>query len=108
MAPQIGPNEAPMMLNTAGRLAANGTSLPVASGTGIMARRMLTRAPRPTERAELTCGMTVLKLLAAMNDEKQAPGKADSGSPIMIAANRVGSRRFSKALVTVNPAASEP
>ena len=63
-----------MRPNTAGRLAARGTSLPVASGTGMMARRMLTRVPRPTETKELTWGMTVLKLLAAMNDEKQAPG----------------------------------
>jgi len=53
--------------------------------TPVMARMMLTRAPMPTERNGLTFGMTVLKLFAAMNDEKQAPGKEATVKPIMIA-----------------------
>ena len=45
---------------------------------------MLTTVPMPTERNGLTFGMTVLKLLAAMNDEKQAPGNAARVRPIMM------------------------
>ena len=38
----------------------------------------------PTETNGLILGMTVLKLLAAMNDEKQAPGNEARVNPIMI------------------------
>ena len=37
---------------------------------------MLTAAPIPTEMNGFTCGRVVLKLLAAMNEEKQPGGKA--------------------------------
>src|SRR5208337_551142 len=74
MAPQIGPNEAPMMPKTPPRLPA----------TLVTARMMLTIAPMPTDRNGFTLGRTVLKLLAAMNEEKQAPGKAARVRPIMI------------------------
>ncbi len=47
--------------------------------TRLTARVMLTMAPIPTERNGLTLGIVVLKLLAAMNEEKQAPGNAASG-----------------------------
>ena len=47
---------------------------------------MLTIVPMPTETNGLTLGMTVLKLLAAMNDEKQAPGNAARVRPIMMIA----------------------
>src|SRR5579883_329777 len=86
MAPQMGPNEAPMKPNTA----------PKSPATRVTAKRMLTKAPKPTDRKELTCGITVLKLLAAMNDEKQAPGKAASVRPTIIAdTSQVGSPAFS-------------
>src|SRR5579875_2997047 len=94
MAPQMGPKEAPMRPNTA----------PKSPATRVTAKRMLTKAPKPTDRKELTCGITVLKLLAAMNDEKQAPGKAASVSPIIMADTNHGGRpAFSdfKALVSV-------
>src|ERR1035437_3240250 len=40
------------------------------------ARAMLTAAPMPTEMKGLTFDRVVLKLLAAMKEEKQAGGKA--------------------------------
>jgi hypothetical protein len=46
--------------------------------TPVIARMMLTIAPIPTERNGFTLGITVLKLFAAMNDEKHAPGNAAS------------------------------
>ena len=57
--------EAPITTNTSTTLFA----APVA------ASRMLTSVPRPTEMNGLTLGSVVLKLLAAMNDEKHAGGK---------------------------------
>src|SRR5579875_2908267 len=82
MAPQMGPKEAPMRPNTA----------PKSPATRVTAKRMLTKAPKPTDRKELTCGITVLKLLAAMNDEKQAPGKAASVRPTIMADTRPAGR----------------
>src|SRR5437868_3364729 len=89
MAPTIGPNEAPIIPKTLSRLPAH----PV---TAIM---MLMIAPMPTERKGFTWGMTVLKLLAAMNDEKQAPGNEARVRPIMIVAKRPGESFFSRAAV---------
>jgi hypothetical protein len=45
---------------------------------------MLTMAPIATDKAGATFGMTVLKLLAAMNAEKQAPGNEAIVKPIMM------------------------
>ena len=59
-------------------------TLPSSPATLVTARTMLTIAPMPTEMNGLTLGITVLKLLAAMNEEKHAPGKAASVRPIMI------------------------
>src|ERR1700733_15096727 len=46
----------------------------------VTARMMLTAAPMPTERKGLTFGSVVLKLFAAINDEKQAGGKAGTAN----------------------------
>src|SRR5208337_723748 len=81
MAPQIGPNEAPMMPKTPPRLPA----------TLVTARMMLAIVPMPTDRNGFTLGRTVLQLLAAMNEEKQAPGKAARVRPIMIQGYAPGS-----------------
>ena len=64
-----------------------------------MARAMLTIAPMPTETNGLTFGITVLKLLAAMNEEKHAPGNEASVSPIMIIGYAVGSLTFSASVI---------
>ena len=42
----------------------------------VIAKRMLTAAPMPTETNGFTPGNVVLKLFAAMKDEKHAGGKA--------------------------------
>ena len=53
------------------------TKTPTASpARPVMARMMLTAAPMPTEMNGFTCGSVVLKLLAAMKEEKQAGGNA--------------------------------
>ena len=67
--------------------------------TLVIARAMLTIAPMPTEMKGLTLGITVLKLLAAMNEEKQAPGKAASVRPIMMMAKLVGGSFRDRAVV---------
>ena len=66
MAPHTGPNEAPIIVNTE-------TTSPAQPVT---ASRILTAVPIPTEMNGLTFGSVVLKLLAAMNAEKQAGGMA--------------------------------
>ncbi|OQB89844.1 MAG: hypothetical protein BWX84_02237 [Verrucomicrobia bacterium ADurb.Bin118] len=70
MAPQIGPNDAPMMTNTGTTCAAR----------PVTARMMLTAAPKPTEMNGFTLGNVVLKLFAAMKDEKHADGNAANAS----------------------------
>ena len=66
MAPQMGPKEAPITEKTE-------ITSPAKPET---ARKILTAVPIPTERKGGTLGSVVLKLLAAMNDEKHAGGKA--------------------------------
>src|ERR1019366_5543944 len=51
-------------------------------------------------------GMVVLKLLAAINDEKQAPGKAARVKPIITVANIPGESFFSSAAVILKVAGS--
>ena len=66
IAPQIGPNEAPMKAKTAMHLPA----------TPETARAMETTQPMPQETHGLTLGRVVLIELAAISEEKQALGKA--------------------------------
>ena len=66
--------------------------------TLVTARTMLTIAPMPTEMNGLTLGMTVLKLLAAMNEEKQAPGNAASVRPIMMSGYSAGGSFVARAV----------
>ena len=49
----------------------------------VTANTILTAAPIPTEINGFTCGSVVLKLFAAMNDEKHAGGNAASASKNM-------------------------
>ena len=56
-------------------------------------------APMPTERNGFTLGMTVLKLLAAMNDEKQAPGNAARVNPIITIAKKLSGSFVASAAV---------
>ena len=79
MAPTIGPNDAPIRPKTLGKLPA----------TLVTARIMLTTAPIPTVMKGLILGIVVLKLLAAIKEEKHAPGNEANVSPIMMAANKV-------------------
>ena len=65
MAPQIGPNDAPMMPNTAAALPA----LPEST------RAIDAAVPMPQEMNGLTFGSVFLKLAAAISELKQAGGK---------------------------------
>jgi len=65
MAPQMGPNEAPMTWKT----------LLTSPAQPLTAKAAAANAPTPTEIAGLTFGIVVLKLFAAISDEKQAPGR---------------------------------
>src|SRR5579859_3668368 len=104
MAPTIGPKEAPMMPKTAGSFAAHFAS--AGEPKGIIAISILTMEPIPTEIKGFTLGMVVLKLLGAMNDEKQAPGNEASVRPIMIAAKSPPLSFFSKADVILTTVGS--
>src|SRR5208337_4970094 len=66
----MGPKDAPMIWKTMIALPAR----PVIAST------MLTTVPMPTETNGFTLGKVVLKLLAAINAEKHAGGKAASAS----------------------------
>ena|SRR5208282_3625298 len=66
----MGPKDAPMIWKTMMALPAR----PVIAST------MLTTVPIPTEMNGLTLGKVVLKLLAAINAEKQAGGNAATAS----------------------------
>src|SRR5512133_2397172 len=112
MAPTIGPKEAPIMPNTLGSWAAH-----LASGAalkGNTAIRMLTIAPMPTDTNGLTFGSVVLKLLAAMNEEKQALGKAAMVRAIISTAKSPGASLCCNAAViwvaegSMTPAALAP
>src|ERR1035438_1581545 len=89
MAPQIGPKEAPIRPKTPAKFPA----------TPVTARMILTTAPSPTEMNGLRFGLVVLKLLAAIKEEKQAPGKAARVKPIITMANIPGESFFSSAAV---------
>ena len=64
MAPHTGPKDAPINTKTPAAFPAQ----PDTARTHAMA------APTPTDRNGFTLGRVVLKLFAAMNDEKQAAG----------------------------------
>ena len=53
---------------------------PTLSANPLTAKAIDTRVPMPTETNGLTLGMTVRKLLAAMNAEKHPPGNAEIAS----------------------------
>src|ERR1035437_7964807 len=74
IAPKMGPKEAPMILKT----------MMAWPAKPVMARTMLTAAPMPTEMNGFTPDSVVLKLLAAMNEEKHADGNAEMASRNMI------------------------
>src|SRR5215813_5778464 len=72
----------------------------------VIARIMLITAPIPTDTKGLTLGRVVLKLLAAMNDEKQAPGNEARVNPSIMAANKPEESFAFKAAVMLKVAGS--